>query len=241
MGFALMLGGGGNVAFTGQLYFAGLPLLAILIPARSFAPDHEGPPALLGVLGRMTFGARERGVELPTFPALLAFSSVAASTVILLMMWKPGEVEIWLSVGLLAALGVLLISWSARAPALQDAALLPPLALLLSVFAQAENNRATYRTFTQAYAETPDADFPWVITILIGTAAVISALGLWRALRGGKFGVIWAAFAALFAPAMAIVLEMGWQPAAVIGPYPWALHAAALAAVMVVFAERLAR
>ncbi len=241
MGTALLLGGGGNVAWTGQLYFAALPLLAILIPARSFAPDHAGPPALIGVLGRMTLGAKDRGLLWPTFPTLMAFSSVAASTVILLIMWKPGAVEIWLSVGLLTFLGLVLISWSARAPALQDAALLPPLALLFSIFAQAENGRVTYRTFTQTYAQTPEAAFPWVVTVLVGIAALISALGLWRALRGGQFGILWAAFAALFAPAMAIVLEVSWNPAAVIGPYPWALHAAALAALMVLFAERLAR
>lgn len=241
MGFAVVLQGGGTVAWTGQLYFAALPLSAILIPARSFVPDHAGPPALLGVMGRMTFGAKDRGVTWPGFPTLLAFASVAASCAILLVMYKPGIVEIWLSVGVLAVLGMVLIAWSDRAPALQDAALLPPLALLLSVFAQAENRRVTYETFIQTYAENPEAAFPWVITVLVGLGAVISGFALWRALRGGQFGVIWAAIAAVFAPAMAIVLEMAWHPADVIGSYPWALHAAGLAALMVLFAERLAR
>lgn len=241
MGFALLLRGGGNVAWTGQLYFAVLPLLAILIPARSLVPDHAGPPALLGVLGHMTLGARERGLAWPTFPTLMAFVSVAVSCVILLIMWKPDAGAIWSSVGLLAALSVVLISWSHRAPALQDAALLPPLALLLSVLAQSQNSRVTYRTFTQTYVATPEAGFPWSVTVLLGLGALVSIFALWRALRGGQFGVLWAAFAAVFAPAMAIVLEMGWQPAAVIGRYPWALHAAGLAALMVGFAERLAR
>ncbi|WP_298857914.1 DUF2339 domain-containing protein [uncultured Sulfitobacter sp.] len=241
MGFALVLGGGGNVPWTAQLYFALLPVLAILIPARSVVPDHAGPPALVGVLGRMTLGAKARGVTWPAFPTLLAFSSVAASCVIILTCWKPGEAEIWLSVALLSLLSIVLISWSYRAPALQDAALLPPLTLLLSVFAQAENRRVTYQTFTQTYAENPEAAFPWVITILVGIGVVISAFALWRALRGGQFGVIWAVVAAVFAPAMAIVLEMSWQPADVLGSYPWALHAAGLAVLMVLFAERLAR
>ena len=241
MGFALLLGGGGKVLTAGQVYFAVLPLLAVLIPARSLMPDHAGPPALLGVLGRMTLGAKDRGGQWPAFPTLLAFSSVAASCVILLVMWKPGEGEIWLSVALLSVMSVVLIIWSHRAPALQDAALLPPLTLLLSIFAQAENRRATYNTFAQTYAENAEASFPWIITIVVCIGAVISVLALWRALRGGQFGVIWAVVAAVFAPAMAIVLEMGWQPAAVIGSYPWALHAAGLAVLMVLFAERLAR
>ena len=241
MGFVVFAGGGGETFWTGLLYFAVLPVLAILIPTRSFAPDHAGPPALLGLSGRMTFGAKDRGVTWPAFPTLLAFSSVAASCAIIFVSWKPGAYEIWLAVGLLSVLSVMLIVWSDRAPALQDAALLPPLTLLLSIFAQAENRRVTYRTFTQTYSENPDASFPWVITILILLGVLISVCALWRALRGGQFGVVWAVVAAVFAPAMAIVLEMAWQPAAVIGSYPWALHVAGLAALMVVFAERFAR
>ena len=236
-----MLGGGGNVPVAGQLYFALLPVLAILIPARSVVPDHAGPPALIGMLGRMTLGAKARGVQWPAFPTMLAFSSVAASCLILLTIWKPGEAEIWLSVALLSLLSVMLISWSHRAPALQDAALLPPLTLLLTVFAQAENRRMTYNNFTQTYAENPEVGFPWIVTILVGLGVVISCFALWRALRGGQFGVIWAVVAAVFAPAMAIVLEIAWQPATVIDSYPWALHAACLAVLMVLFAERLAR
>tara|TARA_R110002020_G_scaffold52767_4_gene148003 strand:+ start:582 stop:3377 length:2796 start_codon:yes stop_codon:yes gene_type:complete len=241
MGFAVVLGGGGAVPWTGQIYFAVLPLLAILIPARGVVPDHAGPPALLGVLGRMTLGAKERGATWPAFPTLLAFASVAASCVIVLVMWKPGEAEIWLSVGLLFVLGALLILWSDRAPALQDAALLPLGTLLLSVFAQAENNRITYRGFVNTYLENSEAAFPWVITVLVGLGVALSVLALWRARQGGQFGAAWAAVAAVYAPAMAIILEMGWNPSAVIGGYPWALHAAGLAVLMALFAERLAR
>ena len=240
-GFGIVAGGGGATAWTGQLYFAALPLLAILIPARSFTPDHAGPLALLGVLGRLTLGAKDRGLSWPEFPTLLAFGSVAASCLILLTMWKPGAPEIWLSVGLLSVLGGVLILWSHRAHALQDAALLPLGTLLLSVFAQSENQRITYRQFTRTYAENPEAAFPWVITVLVAIGVALSVLALWRSLRGGQVAVIWAAVAAVFAPAMAIILEIGWNPAAVIGSYPWALHAASLAILMALFAERLAR
>ncbi|MEQ6201493.1 DUF2339 domain-containing protein [Sulfitobacter sp. HNIBRBA2951] len=241
MGFVLLLGGGSNVRWTAQVYFAVLPLLAILIPARSLVPDHAGPPATLGLLRRLTLGAKERGLTWPAFPTLLAFSSVAASSVIVLISYKPGAGEIWLSVALLSVLSIVLISWSDRAPALQDAALLPPVTLLLSIFAQAENGRATYRQFTQTYAQDIEAAFPWIITIFIAIGAAISLMALWRALRAGQFGVIWALIAAVFAPAMAIMLEMTWRPAEVIGAYPWALHAAGLAALMAFVAERLAR
>lgn len=241
MGFAIVLGGGAATAWTGQLYFAVLPLLAILIPARSFTPDHAGAPALIGMLGRLTFGAKERGLVWPAFPTLMAFASVAASCAILFMMWKPGAEEIWLSVGLLVVLGAVLILWSGRAPALQDAALLPPLTLLLSVVWQAETRRTTFVGFQKAYSENPEAAFPLSASLLVALGVVVSILAMWRALRGGQFGVIWAVVAAVYAPAMAIALEMSWQPAEVIGSYPWALHAAGLSALMVVFAERFAR
>lgn len=240
MGFVLF-GSGGATAWTGQIYFAVLPLLAILIPARALVPDHAGPPAMIGVLARLSLAVRERGPEWPSFPTLMAFASVAASCVILFIVWKPGASEIWLSIGFLTVLSIALIAWSHRAPALQDAALLAPVTLLLSVFAQAENRRITYETFSKTYSINPEASFPWVITVLVAIGAVISVLALWRALRGGQFGVIWAAVAAVYAPLMAIVLEIGWTPAPVIGAYPWALHAAGVAVLMVLFAERLAR
>ena len=120
------------------------------------------------------------------FPDDAGVSSVAASCFILLTMWKPGAPEIWLSVGLLAVLGGVLTLWSHRAPALQDAVLLPLGTLLLSAFAQAENRRVTYTQFTQTYAETPEAAFPWVITILVGIGVALSVLALWRSLRGGS-------------------------------------------------------
>jgi uncharacterized membrane protein len=159
-GLGLMLDGRGTTLWTGQIYCAALALLAILIPARSFVPDHAGPPALLGVLARLTFGAKDRGVTWPAFPTLMAFSSVAASCLILQTVWKPGEAEIWLSVGLLAVLGAVLILWSRPAPALQDAALLPLVTLLVSVFAQGENQRIPYSRFVDTYATDPEVAFP---------------------------------------------------------------------------------
>lgn len=76
VGFLIVMDGGGATPWTGQFYFAVLPLLAILIPARSFAPDHAGPPALLGVLGRLTLGAKGRGATWPAFPTMLAFPAL---------------------------------------------------------------------------------------------------------------------------------------------------------------------
>ena len=69
----------------------------------------------------------------------------------------------------------------------------------------------------------------------------MSALMAWRSFKASQYRAVWAGGAALFAPVLAIALEIGWHPASVIGAYPWALHAIALAVLMVVLAERFAR
>jgi uncharacterized membrane protein len=75
----------------------------------------------------------------------------------------------------------------------------------------------------------------------VGIAAIVSALAAWRSLSKGNYPIIWALVAAVYAPMIAMILEMVWTPSNVIGAYPWALHGAALAAFMVFWAERFAR
>ena len=72
-------------------------------------------------------------------------------------------------------------------------------------------------------------------------AALVSIAAIWRSFKGGALRKVWAAAGAVYGPAMAILIELSWAPGGVIGAYPWALHAAALAALIVVFAERFAR
>ncbi|MDA0222735.1 MAG: DUF2339 domain-containing protein [Proteobacteria bacterium] len=53
--------------------------------------------------------------------------------------------------------------------------------------------------------------------------------------------MIWAFAAAAFAPVVASVLEMFWEPALVIGTYNWAWHVLVVAGVMVLLAQYFAR
>jgi len=221
------------------VYFAGLPLLAIIIPARSLMPDHAGRGFVSAMLRDV--GDKTDGRRLPEFPTLLAFGTVAASAFLLFTFWHSGEVEIWFSVSALAGLTMVLIIWSTNARALQELAALPGGVLLLSVFAQAEGRSATFRAFQSTYEANADAGWPWAVTGLVALAVLISILAVWRSLSGGALRYVWAVAGAVYAPAMAILLEVSWRPGAVIGAYPWGLHAAALAAIMVVFAERFAR
>ena len=219
----------------GYLTFAAaVALIAIAIPARRLVPDHAGP---------MMFEIRPGKTRdtWPKFPTLLAFAAIGVTSGILALHWADTTSEFWLSVTLLTGLTLALILWARNARSLQDATVLPALALIWFVFAHGMDNGAAFRRFAETYAETAEADYPWVVTILVALGAVISVCAAWRSFDTARYRAVWAGAAAVFAPALAIALEVGWRPAEVIGAYPWALHAVALAVLMVVLAERFAR
>lgn len=83
--------------------------------------------------------------------------------------------------------------------------------------------------------------FPMMLTALDGIGLILSALAAWRSLSKGNYLMILTLIPAVYAPLIAMVLEMIWSRSIVIGAYPWALYGAALAAFMVFWAERLAR
>ncbi|WP_424832817.1 DUF2339 domain-containing protein [Ruegeria sp.] len=209
-------------------------LIAIAIPVRRVWPNHDGTMILEIV-------QRKKGDPWPEFPTRLAFGAVAVSSAILSLFWANSVAEFWLVVTLLTALTLAVMVWAENARALQDITLFPALGLVWFVFAHGVNGGPVERIFANTYAETVEADTPFVITILVAIGLVISGLAAWRSLRAPNYKAIWAGAAAVFAPAMAIALEIGWRPAIVIGAYPWALHAIVLGAFMVVLAERFSR
>ncbi len=216
------------------VYVAAVAVIAIAIPVRRIWPDHDG--AMFSELL-----VRKSSGPWPEFPTRLAFGAVMASSAILALQWADTSGEFWLAVILLAGLTFALLIWAKDAPALQDMTALPALGLGGFVFTHGFDGGAVARGFWQTYSETPEAAFPLAVTWLVALGAVISLLAAWRSFRGGRYPFVWAGAAALYAPTLAIALELGWRPASVIGAYPWALHAVALAALMVVLAERFAR
>ncbi|WP_377193462.1 DUF2339 domain-containing protein [Ruegeria meonggei] len=211
-----------------------LAVIAMAIPVRRVWPDHGGP-MITQVLWR------KKGEAWPEFPTRLAFGAVAVSSAILALHWPDSAGEFWLSVVLLSGLTLALLLWAKDSTALQDATVLPALGLIWFVLGHGLDNGMTLRLFADTYAETPEADFPWVVTVLAGLGALLSVLAAWRSMQAKAFSAIWAGAAAIYAPMMAIALEVGWHPAKVIGAYPWALHATGLGALMVILAERFAR
>ncbi|GAA6158762.1 DUF2339 domain-containing protein [Ruegeria sp. HU-ET01832] len=211
-----------------------LAVISIAIPIRRVWPDHEGA-MISQIISRKT------GDAWPEFPTRVAFGAVAVSSAILSVHWADSPAEFWLGVTLLAGLALGLMLWGRRAEALQDATILPALGLVWFVLMHGWDNGIVLRHFAETYAETAEADYPWVVTVLIILGGVISVTAAWRSMHAHKYAAGWAGAAAVFAPALAIALEVGWHPATVIGAYPWALHSIALGALMVIFAERFSR
>ncbi|MCR8827529.1 DUF2339 domain-containing protein [Pseudosulfitobacter koreensis] len=212
------------------VYVTAMALMALLIPARSLMPDHSGVQ-----VHEIRKGAR------PNFPTLLAAGALGVTVVSLVMIAHGGVSEFWLSVLALSGLAAAWACWSVEAPALQDQTLLPVAGLGAAVALIGLDHAQVVSDYLNTYTDAPDADFPLAVSGLVAVGAVLSLLTAWRSMRGGAFAPLWAAAAAVIAPGLAVLIEVTWQPTQAIGAYPWALHAAALAVMMGVLAERFAR
>ena len=232
MGWLTLQGGWTGLTVGFQVFVIGVAFLAILIPARSIWPDHDG----LLVTGWVMQPSGPR----PGFPTALACAAVAAATFGLIWTSGIGADSFWPGVTGLVVLAVALTLWSLSAPALQDTAVLPALGLIGVVALEGQLGGPVLRAFEAAYAESAEADFPMAVTLIWGLGLGLSVVAAARAMRPG-FGVLWALGAAVLAPAIAIALEVTWQPAEVIGAYAWALHAMVMAGVMVACALQFGR
>ena len=211
-----------------------LAVIAIAIPVRRIWPNHTGP-MISEIIGW------KKGDPWPEFPTRLGFGAVAVSSAILSLHWPDSAGEFWLGIALLSGLTLALMLWARGAVALQDVTAFPAVGLVWFVLIHGLDSGVILRQFADTYAETPEADYPWVVTTLTALGAMFSALAAWRSIHAAQYAAVWAGAAAVFAPIMAIALEVGWQPAEVVGAYPWALHAIALGVLMVIFAARFAR
>ncbi len=231
-GLLLMLGSGSLVQPYFVIYCAALVLAAIAIPVRKLIPDHAGTTLSLAVF------ARAKGDAWPEFPTRLAGGAVvAASGFILLTVFETFRTDLfWTGVLVLAGLALALLIWARNATALSDLAALPAAVLVTVVAGGARiwNEKASA-------AMEPEADMPLMATTLVAIGMALSIVAAWRSLRGDPAQFFLAVGAALFAPALAIAMEVFWDPAETIGAYIWALHAMAIGVLMVVMAERFAK
>lgn len=218
-------------------YAVGIVLLALLIPSRALVPDHAGP----GIVE--TVAATAETLHRPIFPVILSGALLVACCAALCYAALFSALTWQLAVGLSTGLAMLLILWSRRAPALQDQAALPALTLL-ALIAMPELNAAG-RTALQArltaQAGLTEQPLPLDLSLLLLAATLVGLMSAWRSLKPGHYPAIWAASAALIAPLAGLALDFVWDARALLGAWPWALHALALAGLMVAQAARFAR
>ena len=232
----LLASSGGETMMAGlAAYGVALGVMVLLIPSRALAPDHDGPGLVQSVLET---GARGR----PGFPLVLAFGTLTAACLIL-GYTAPETALTWrLSLSLASGLAVALTLWSRGAPALQELAALPVLTLLALIGAPDLNAPAQDALTARFIAgqELTEQRMMMDFTLILLAAVLPGLAAAWRSLQPGGHAA-WAAAAALIAPLAGLALEFGWRPTMIIGPWPWALHALALAALMVAKATRFAR
>lgn len=236
-GAATVLAGAEVAAYL--LLVVALVVLAIAIPARGLWPDQSGP-SLVAVL-------QSGRVRELTFPMRLAVGAMLASTVILVLPAADPGTEM-LAFVLLAGLGVGLLLWADRAPALHDLAVLPAAGFALRMVAEAVQSGTLWIAFQKATpdpsaldAGVPEPSAPLTMTILMALAAGFGLALALRSRRGTAHPATLAAAGAALPALAALAAEVYWQPAMVLGAYPWALHVIALAALMVGQAALLAR
>lgn len=222
LGFSSVQMGIGYIGFCGLLSIA-----AIAIPMRQFQPEHPAPSLFLSRLSGSS--------AWPDFPVRVAGGAVlAASGLILLLIALTRHSEVfWAGCAVLSGLILALLIWARRAPGIADLCVLPALALIGTIPVSTD----IWMEGVKAWAM-PDGTMPLSTSVLVGIGVVISLVAAWRSLRGGEERHFFAAFAALFAPAVAIAIEVFWQPGESFVSYGWALHAIIIAIVMMVMAQR---
>lgn len=233
-GFLTQLGTGSDAGWIAQLLV--LVVLSATLPELRLIPAQIGPATLpsLAMKGRSGW---------PPFPVRLVAGAVLASTVGLFFMADRGADTVLLALAGLTVLALTLLLWAEKADGLDDLALLPTLAFLAAIALQGGTYGALFAEFSASALtlRPPESAPSLTATLLLTMAALISAACAYRALRPGLWGVPFALAAVLTAPLAALLLDLLWQPARVLGPYLWALHVIALAALMVALALRFAR
>jgi uncharacterized membrane protein len=230
-GFLMYLAGAGAAGWITQLVL--LVLAATALPVLRLIPDHAGPPVALAV----------RTGRWPPFPVRLAAGAILASALALTLLVGRDEMTVILAFAALTALALVLLLWADRAPGLDDLAALPVLGLLAKLALEGWGDGPLASAFrAEAIAlRAPETSAPWTVTWLAVMATLVTLAAAWRALSGERYRIGFGLAAVVIAPVALLLLELFWQPAPVLGPYPWALHAMMLAGLMVGFALRFAR
>lgn len=169
--------------------------------------------------GPMTLSAF-RG-RMPPLEEGIAFVTLAAVSALAVL--SAGE-SFWPAVAMTAVLFGAVSFWGKRAWGLQDAAIAPAVALLAIILLW------------------PAQVGPSAVTLMLIAGGVLSLLALIRSVEAEATQALgWSLAAVLIAPATGLCLHLAWGAPQVLGAYPWALHALAVAAGLTFAATAWAR
>ena len=231
-----------------ELHFLAAALLiagaATIIPERSLWLRHTGVSVL--DMCRMVAGKRAYPEFTTRLSAAVTIAATVAAVLVAMDAGKPEEV--YLALAALVALLVATLIWMRQAPALYDHALVPGLAILTVLLIEATDFGPLFREFQAGAQRAPEVAPPttaWVLTAIGALGSVLAFLRM-QQVEGARTGtynnsIIWALAAAVYAPVTILILEFLWNPAQIVGSYPWALTAIAMAGLMTLLAERTAR
>ncbi|MDQ7072083.1 MAG: DUF2339 domain-containing protein [Rhodobacterales bacterium] len=241
----------------GLLYFGGaepvglvalavvLTLAALAIPVLRLFPDHNGSMVVQS-LPRLRAKLDLPQAPWPEFPTFLAAGSMLAASVVAFIVALDSAqsntlIGFWPIVIALAVLFAAVALWSTNAPALADLAVLPIATLFVVISIQSTERGAVWSAFQAAIERLPEDPFPGAATAIMALGAMLSLFAVWRSFVDQSWRNYWGVLAVVIAPAVLILLEVFWQPANVIGAYPWAWHGAVIAIAMMLLAERYGR
>ena len=218
------------------IYCAFLAIISIAIPSRKLMPDHQGAMASEAIF------TRKKNGSLLEFPTMLAGGSLLACCgLIVLTLFEASRIDVfWTGLVVLAALTLLLLIWARNAKALTDLAPLPALGLVAVI----ATNERLWRVISDAAINVEagtEATLPVLPSVIVAIGIAISVVAAWRSLKNDANHIYLAAGAAIFAPLLAVTMEVVWQPANMLGALHWAIHAMVLSVLMVAMAERFAR
>jgi len=209
---------------------------AITIPERSLIPRHSGPMLAEILREKQWFKG-----GLSNFPTRLAGLVFIAASLVPLWVQANEDGTFWFGLTAVLILLAMATIWMQQARALADVTIVPLLVLPLMLVQEVAKQDMVWQSWADAINRLPEVAAPLTVTILLAIAIVVTLVLAWRSARQAPYPLIWAFAAAAFAPVVASVLEIFWEPARVIGANSWAWHVLAVAGVMAVLAERFAR
>ncbi|MDA5093341.1 DUF2339 domain-containing protein [Aliiroseovarius sp. KMU-50] len=211
-----------------------MPFAAIITMTWRLIPQLPGKPVLATLTRNPLYSKWPRRM-------LLLQAMMAGSTIWLVLTAQAGTAEFWLSTFALVILAGGIAIWGRGSAAMEDLPIFPALGTIALVWLEPMLGHNVYRDFIAPVAEGTEEGLRWAPIMLVALSALLGLVAAWRSLTSAFHPRVWAFAAAVLAPAMLTSLEVAWSPASIIGDFPWALTAIALAGLMVLKLERFAR